>query len=270
MKHHSHLRLRTLCGLLFAVGLSLGNAAEFYSARPTQRVADWQQRMDDISHDLAHSPHAASARLVFLGDSITHYWLQADNPWIPNQRGGRAIWDAHFGQPGTTNYALNHGVTGDRTEHLLHRLLPRSAGGRGEFDRADLQPEFIVLLIGINNTWNAEEPVPDSVFAGIKAVITSAEALKPQARIIIQSLLPTNDPQRNNHVVAVVNQRIKEFVGNSGHKNRIFLNLYSSYIDDNGIQRSELFCDSLHLNEAGYRVWAERLLDCLATARGAR
>ena len=249
--------------------LGAPDAASFYSARPAERTADWQVRMADIETELATRTDLAATRLVFLGDSITHYWLQAENPWIENQRGGRAVWDEHFASPGSRNHAFNMGVTGDRTEHLLFRLLPKSSGGRGAFDHAALDPEYVFIMIGINNSWSAERPLAESVFAGVEAVVGAVRELRPSTRIVVQSLLPTNDRERNSDVVEVVNARLQSLIARDQTQRLHFLNLYPVYLDSAGVQRPELFCDGLHLSEAGYRTWADRLLAFLAKNRAA-
>ncbi len=264
----THLAFATLALL---VGLQTNLCAQtFYSAKPHQRIADWQLRMLEIGTELETRTDLASVQLVFLGDSITHYWLMAENPWVKGQRGGRAVWDDSFATPNSKNLALNMGVTGDRTEHLLFRLLPRKAGGLGELDKEELKPEFILVMIGINNTWASEEPVEDSVFAGAKAVVMAARKLKPQSKIIIESLLPSNDREKNRLVVQVVNARLEKLAASTGKGSLHFLDLYSSYVDAAGVQRGELFCDALHLNEAGYRVWRDRLVTYLAEIRSSK
>ena len=67
------------------------------------------------------------------------------------------------------NLALNIGISGDRTEHLLYRILPKSQGGLGQLDAEALAPDFFVLMVGINNACAAESPVADSVFKGVLA-----------------------------------------------------------------------------------------------------
>ncbi|MBL0089928.1 MAG: hypothetical protein IPP44_25890 [Ideonella sp.] len=67
------------------------------------------------------------------------------------------------------NLALNIGISGDRTEHLLYRILRKSQGGLGQLDAEALAPDFFVLMVGINNACAAESPVADSVFEGVLA-----------------------------------------------------------------------------------------------------
>lgn len=75
-----------------------------------------------------------TVKLVFVGDSITDFWLLDDDPWIPGRMHGRKIWDESFGGAVPQNRALNIGISDDRTEHLPHRILPKAQGGAGQLD----------------------------------------------------------------------------------------------------------------------------------------
>jgi len=124
--------------LLYAVsaGWFAGHAeaADFASAKPAARVEYWQQRQATIQAQVADSTNLSAVRLVFVGDSITDFWLLGDDPWIPGRFHGRSVWEESFGGPVTENKSLNIGISGDRTEHLLDRLLPQADGGLGQLD----------------------------------------------------------------------------------------------------------------------------------------
>lgn len=64
--------------------------------------------------------------VVFFGDSITEAWDYT----------GRSIWDTVFAPLGAANY----GIGGDRTEHVLWRII------NGEVD--NLAAKLCVLKIG--------------------------------------------------------------------------------------------------------------------------
>jgi lysophospholipase L1-like esterase len=258
------------------VGLALGGALPacgaqtFVATQPTVRVEYWQERLAKITSVLADEARLPPVRLLFLGDSITDFWQLGDNPWIPGQVGGRAVWDATFGEDAGANRALNLGISGDRTEHVLYRLVPKQDGGLGELDSSRLEPEFVVLMIGINNTWAAEKPADDSVFAGIRTVIETIHQRKPKAKIIVESLLPTNDEQKNAVTVVPVNRRVQALVATtpmSGYAT--YLDLYAHFVDGSGRQIGSDFMDGLHPNEAGYRIWRDALLPALDQARRA-
>ena len=243
-------------------------AADFASTRPAARVEYWQLRQAAIQAQLTDAPRMRAVKLVFVGDSITDFWLMGDDPWIPGRLHGRAVWDESFGGVVAENTALNIGISGDRTEHLLHRILPKAQGGLGQLDAEALAPEFFVLMVGINNSYAAEPPVADSVFEGVQAVMRALRARKPGARLLLQSILPTSEPARDETVVKPVNARLAvlakspEIAGFT-----TWLDLYPSFVDAQGRQDARLFVDGLHPSEAGYRVWRDRLVPTLALAR---
>lgn len=262
-----------LAALAMALGARAGvetRPAGFISTRPAARIDYWQQRQADITAELKGRKDLAAVRLVFLGDSITDFWHLGPNPWFPAQKCGRAIWDESFaGQP-PENLAINLGISGDRMEHVLFRLLPRTAGGLGHLDAPGLQPEFIVLMIGINNTWAGEEPVAESVFAGIRAVLAAVHERQPRATVILQSLLPTNDEAKNRDVVRPVNRQLVDLVAGEPFRGYTrYLDLYSSFVDAQGRQLSQHFNDGLHPGESGYRVWRDQLVPFLNQVRAA-
>ncbi|MDE2371055.1 MAG: hypothetical protein KGN16_18950 [Burkholderiales bacterium] len=270
MKTNALARLTALVWLAGAqIVASAADAGGYASTRPEPRVEYWQRRQAEIEAQVADAARMRAVRLVFVGDSITDFWLLGDDPWIPGRIHGRRIWDESFGAAAEPrNRALNIGVSGDRTEHLLFRILPKSEGGRGELDAVALAPEFFVLMVGINNSYAAEPPVADSVYAGVLAVMRSLHARKPGARLLLQSILPTSEADRDDAVVKPVNARLAalartpEFAGYT-----TWLDLYPAFVDAQGRQQVGLFVDGLHPNEAGYRVWRDRLLPALAAAR---
>jgi lysophospholipase L1-like esterase len=262
----ARLGLPVMMGLLMATA---SGAADFQAARPMARIDYWQQRQADISAELASRKDLSKVRLVFLGDSITDFWHLEEDPWMKGRRFGRSIWDATFGGATPENYAINLGISGDRTEHILNRVRPLSQGGLGHLDAPGLDPEFIVLLAGINNSWTPEEPVADSVFEGVRAVVLAVHERKPKARIILQSLLPTNDPARNHDVVEPVNRRLAALASDPAYSGYLlWLNLHPSFLKADGSQISEDFVDGLHPDIKGYTVWRDRLVAFLSEVRG--
>jgi lysophospholipase L1-like esterase len=86
--------------------------------------------------------------------------------------------------------------------------------------------------------------------------------------IVLQSLLPTNDTDKNKQLVLVVNQRL-ELLTRAGEFSKFttYLNLYPSFTDSSGHQIARFYTDGLHPNDEGYKVWRDRLLDHLSRAR---
>ncbi len=136
--------IASLPAALFAVLTSLsassGQASDFASARPAARVEYWQQRQATIAAQLADTSLLRLVKLVFVGDSITDFWLLGDDPWIPGRMHGRRIWDQSFAGSVPQNLALNIGISGDRTEHVLFRILPKAQEGLGKLDAPEWRP----------------------------------------------------------------------------------------------------------------------------------
>lgn len=260
---------RGIVAALLSLGLlgTASGAGEFASAKPTQRVEYWQQREAIVNASVADPEKLRAVKLLFVGDSITDFWLLDDIPWAKGQKCGRRIWNESFNQPGSENFALDIGVSGDRTEHTLYRLLPRSEGGAGNIDAPELQPEFIIVMIGINNLSDAE-PLVDSLFAGIRAVVVALHERKPTSRIILESLLPIPDEARNSDVVQPVNRRLALLARSQPFAGYVsFLDLYPAFVDASGKEIARYFNDGTHPSEQGYRVWRDQLLPFLTKLR---
>ena len=264
-----HWPILLFIAALFSGSLSAANTGTFVSESPLRRVEYWQLRAEAINAELENRTALPAVKLVFLGDSITDFWQLGDNPWVRGQRFGIDSWKPAFVEGLPENKALNMGISGDRTEHVLHRIQPKAEGGMGQLDAPELNPEFIVLMIGINNTWAQEDPVVDSVVAGITSVVDAVHARKPKARIILQSLLPTHEAERNRNVVLPVNSRISALAGQNPYSAYVtYLNLYPLFTDAGGLQKKEFFVsDGVHPSDAGYRAWRAALLPFLDSKR---
>jgi lysophospholipase L1-like esterase len=276
MNLHPSLRPNRAAAALLVLVLSLGqlsvrgNAPDFVSTHPVQRIDYWQKRQAELTAELKGGQDLSAVRLVFLGDSITDFWHLDDNPWFPGLKCGRRIWDESFAGSPPENRALNLGISGDRMEHVLYRLLPEKDGGLGELDAPGLHSEFVILMVGINNTFAGEIPMADSVFAGIKAVVAAVHERQPHARVILESLLPTSDEAKNREVVRPVNERLLALCASQPFARYVhYLDLHRSFVDSGGQQVSGYFNDGLHPNQAGYRLWRDRLVPFLAELRAA-
>ena len=114
-----------------------------------------------------------SAKLVFLGDSITEGWEGA----------GAAAWEKYYG-PATGRHAANFGIGGDRTEHVLWRLE------HGNFD--GLNPKLIVVMIGTNNAGHRKDPAPETA-QGVSRIVFTLLAKCPESKILLLGIFPRGD-----------------------------------------------------------------------------
>ena len=82
-------------------------ASDFASTRPAARVEYWQTRQAAIDAQVADTASLRAVKLVFVGDSITDFWLLGDDTWMPGRLHGRSVWDESFGGAVPQNLALN-------------------------------------------------------------------------------------------------------------------------------------------------------------------
>lgn len=189
-------------------------------------------------------PARAGARIVFLGDSITEMWSADD--------AGRPVWDAVW----KPLQAVNLGVAGDRTEHVLWRIA------NGELD--GMQPRVVALLIGTNNAGQAHEDPSYRCSAqqqadGTRAIIAAVQRRWPEAVILLHAILPRGDdvdPIRPQNEAA--NALLKPLA--DGRRIR-WIEFGSRFFSPGTTDVNLGWCpDQLHLNTKAYRVWADVLL----------
>lgn len=231
--------MRWLIALVLIASCAFGKGMQGESASnlpaPRRPLKEWlNKRYEVVASDL-ETRDLAAVETVFIGDSITQGWLNE----------GRVFWDESF------SGALNLGVSGDRTEHVLYRLTAKADGGSfGHLDDPRIKPHAVILMIGTNNLFKHDA---DQIVKGIIAVRNRLAELEPQTKIILCSVLPTADDERNRGLVIPVNTVVQNLDG------VLWLDLYNPMVDGQGVQRNELFKDQVHLNTEGYRVWHERL-----------
>ncbi|MEM9367933.1 MAG: sulfatase/phosphatase domain-containing protein [Planctomycetota bacterium] len=183
----------------------------------------------------------AKPRLVFLGDSITQGW----------EGRGKNVWNDFY----SSRDAFNLGIGGDRTEHIIWRLTHGNLG--------KMKPEVVVLMIGTNNTGHFMQS-PDQVASGVETILAILKERLPNTKVVLQAIFPRGqtsfDEARLNNVA--INERIRRFAdGDTVH----YLDIGDVFLQDDGSISPEIMPDYLHLNEAGYRMWAEALEPTLQT-----
>jgi lysophospholipase L1-like esterase len=146
---------------------------------------------------------------------------------------------------------LNQGISGETTAGLLKRL--------NVFEQT--QPDVIFVMIGINDLLRGRSD--REILADQRRVIANLKAAHPDAKIVMQSVLPHAVEQvtweGRDRLLAVPNHRIKtlnEAVEAIAQTESVgFFNLYPLFADSEGNLRRELSSDGLHLSAQGYEVW---------------
>jgi lysophospholipase L1-like esterase len=174
--------------------------------------------------------------LLFIGDSITHGW----------EGEGKDVWAKYF----TPRHAMNAGIGGDRTQHVLWRLQNGNLEG--------IKPKLAVLMIGTNNS-NGEDNTATEIADGIKAIVTELRTKLPETKVLVLAIFPRGDkpnPQRDK--ISEVNKQVAAWDQVDG-KNVIYFDFGDKFLAADGSLPADIMPDFLHLSPKGYEIWAEAI-----------
>lgn len=195
-------------------------AVDWWMPRHNEKVAQAQQ---------------GTAKLVMIGDSITHGW----------EGDGKAVWERYFGDIDT----LNLGFGGDRTENVLWRLRHGELG--------NVKPDLVMLMIGTNNTGHRFDD-PTRIRDGVAAILDELALQVPDAQVVIQAIFPRSaqpdDELRvnNNQANALLKALAKE-------RQVTFVDFGQAFLTKDGVLTKEVMPDLLHPKEYGYDKWAKQI-----------
>jgi len=182
------------------------------------------------------------AEVLFMGDSITDFWRNADGPFA-----GKPVLDRHFGQWNVANF----GIAGDTTQGVLYRL--QNGEGQG------FKPRAVMLMIGTNNTIRNSAA---EIAEGVGAVVLELQRDFPDAKILLLGVFPRgrpNDPVRDT--IAEVNRTIaKLHDGKRVH----YLDIGAKFLAADGSIPADVMSDLLHPSTKGYEIWAEAVKEPLS------
>ncbi len=223
--------LAVLCGPSSArpqTVLRCGPFTQDVIAAPEPReAASAVQRFELIKAAVKTQPH----RVLFLGDSLTEHFAPQ-------------VWREHMMPRG----ALNAGISGDRTEHLLWRLRHGNLDGP--------PPAAVVVLIGTNDIGHPRPP--EAAAEGIRANLRYLHERLPDARILLLGLWPraeSPDARLRRDTVAV-NQLIRR-CGDNGAV--LYADIGGALLDSEGRLVPAISPDRLHFSALGYARLAPRL-----------
>jgi lysophospholipase L1-like esterase len=167
-------------------------------------------------------------RVVFMGNSITIGWIE---------------WDPDFFKD---KPYVDRGISGQTTPQMLVRFRQ---------DVVDLKPAVVVILAGINDI--AENTGPSTLEMIEDNLSSMCEIAKANnIKVVLSSVLPANIfPWRKSinpaEKVFALNQWIKEYAAQNNH---VYLDYYTTMVDEEMGLKKELTYDGVHPNLEGYKV----------------
>lgn len=170
--------------------------------------------------------------IIFLGNSIT----------------ANTDWTELLALP----HLKNRGISGDITYGVLERLDEVIEG----------KPKKVFILIGINDI---SRNIPDElILNNYKKMISRIKRGSPKTKIIVQTLLPTNntfDKFKNHynkeaHLLWLNTELTKLAVS----EKLTLIDLYPHFLDSDKRLDRRYTIDGLHLSVEGYARWKEILM----------
>ena len=194
----------------------------------------WQMKRHAEKMDVVTN---GGAKVVFVGDSITHNW----------ESHGKAQLAKYYSEGALK--MLDLGTSADRTEHVLWRL-----NEGGELD--GYEARCVLLMIGTNNAGHfpiEKEPPADTIL-GIREILRTVRAKQPKATVVLTAIFPrgatADDPCRLRN--DIVNKEIQKFADG---KTVFWCDFTDQFLAADGRLSPDIFPDRLHPNALGYEIW---------------
>lgn len=201
----------------------------------------WVTRNESFNDRARRGAEKGDIGIIFLGDSITHQWETA----------GKKVWDEFY----AGRSAVNFGIGGDRTQHVLWRIRNGNLASLAAPARGN-PPKLVILMIGTNNS-NGSDNTAAEIADGIKACLGTIREHLPTTKVLLLSIFPRGEkpgPQREKNAEA---SRLAATAADGVMVHH--LDLGAKFLEPDGTLRREIMPDYLHLSEQGYRIWAEAM-----------
>lgn len=223
---------------LFVLLLIFTSLKLFSQKKP---VMDWPNLQKYATENESLKTASAKNRIVWMGDSITEFWIATDGDFFKNKP-----------------YA-NRGISGQTTSQMLLRFRQ---------DVISLKPEIVVILAGINDI--AENTGPISLENILGNIISMAELAKTNdIKVVLSAVLPANkfpwrpDLQPADKVIQL-NTMIEKYCKNN---NLVYIDYYSKMVDSQKGLDAKFTNDGVHPTLSGYKIMEPLAEDAIAKAK---
>lgn len=224
--------------LALASVLSTAAAQENDAIKPVPREGGWVKRHESFNERVRQG----NVDLIFIGDSITQGW----------EKSGKEAWAANYGQ----RNAVNLGISGDRTQHVLWRLDNGNIEG--------IKPKLAVIMIGTNNSGsNTSEQIAE----GITAIVRRLRDKLPETKVLLLGIFPrgADDNDARRKVNAGANQIVAKLADGQMIE---YLDIGPKFLGEGNTLSKEVMPDLLHLSPSAYKTWAQSIESHVARMMG--
>jgi lysophospholipase L1-like esterase len=229
--HTASLFVILTASLALATGRAVAKDPKDYaSTKPVPRNdGGWQARHKSMDERVKKG----NVDLLMIGDSITHGW----------EGSGKVVWKKYYEK----RNAVNLGIGGDQTQHVLWRL------DHGNID--GIHPKLAVLMIGTNNVGCGD---PAEIAAGVKAIVEKLRTKLPETKVLVLAIFPRGPDVKDRG--RKVNSKANEIIAKlADDKDVFYMDIGPKFLDANGNLPKDIMPDRLHPNAKGYEIWAEAI-----------
>lgn len=172
---------------------------------------------------------------------------------------------------GSSSFRLWETIESDMAPH---RVVRRAFGGAKYRDLAIYTPQCVqglrfgqaMIFIANDIRGKDDDNTPETVERFANLAIDAVRAEQPLAKIFLVAVTPSSSRFEHWPKIQQVNRVLKTIA--EQRSNTVYVATARDFLDADGFPRDELFQeDRLHLNAAGYRLWAERLKSALANVK---
>jgi lysophospholipase L1-like esterase len=198
---------------------------------PRDKDAGWMKRHESFNA----RAKKGDVDLIFFGDSITHGW---------EGREAAQVWNKYY-EP---RKAMNAGIGGDRTQHVLWRIENGNVEG--------ISPKLAVLMIGTNNS-NGNDNTAEEIAEGIKAIVGKLQEKLPKTKVLILAIFPRGEkPSAQREKNAKASELASKLADD---KTVFYLDIGPKFLEKDCTLTRKIMPDLLHLSKQGYEIWAESI-----------
>jgi beta-glucosidase len=220
-------RLPLFLVVLLALGAAFAQSTNTAVMPVPMTKPGWMDRHDSMNAKARHD----KIDLIYIGDSIVQRYEGV----------GKPVWD-HYYAP---RNALNLGISGDRTQHVIWRL------DHGNID--GISPKLAIVMIGQNNGGhNTATEIAEGVTEAVKRIRTKL----PKTKILLLGIFQRREkPTPERAVLAEANNIISKLADSSIS----YMDINSVYVQPDGTIPASLMPDFEHPSELGFKRWAEAI-----------
>ena len=233
-------------GLLIAASSCLSFAQENLATTLENRDIDrYKQQAERMAQ--------GDVDLLWVGDSITHFW----------EGKGKEVWDKYYSE----RKAMNFAISGDRTGHVLWRME------NSPMDK--ISPKMTVVMIGTNNIGHKKDngemhSTPAQTVEGIQMIVDRLKGFYPETKILLLEVFPrgnkADDPLRQ--AVNEINKGLEAIYANGAVENVQLYSINDLFLTKDGELPKEIMPDFLHPSQEGYEIWAKAIEPMIADGLG--